>query len=83
MSQPLVVAGAAAGGEERHQGEDGHDGDVLEQQHREGASAIGRAEIAALFQELQGDGGGRQGEGDADDEARGQGEAEQGAGAGK
>jgi hypothetical protein len=42
----------------------------LEQQDREGAPAVGRAEIAALLQQLERDGGRRERDGDADDARR-------------
>ena len=54
--------------EERQQREDRHDREVLEQQHREGALAVGRLQVAALLEHLQGDRRRRQGERDADDD---------------
>jgi hypothetical protein len=40
------------------EGQDADDREVLEQQHREGALAVGRGEVAPFLQELQRDGGG-------------------------
>ncbi|GJE07820.1 hypothetical protein AOPFMNJM_3150 [Methylobacterium jeotgali] len=72
------VAVPARRGQQRHQRQDRHDGEVLEQQHREGAGAVGRAEVAPLLQELQRHRCGRKGERDADHQGGGEREAEQG-----
>ena len=50
--------GRNARGEQRQQGQDREDGEVLEQQHRKGRLAGGSLQLAALLQRLEHDGGG-------------------------
>ena len=61
-ARPIRQAGMgvlASGREQRQQRQQGHDRHVLEQQNRKGALAVLLLELAALFQDLQCDGGRR------------------------
>ena len=58
--------------EERHQGQDRRDREVLEQQDGEGALAVGGLEVAALLEHLQRDRGRRQRQHDPDDDGASQ-----------
>ena len=65
---PAADFGRVARRKQRQQGEQRHDRDILEQQDGDGALRVGLLELAALFEDLQRDGGRRQGEREADDD---------------
>lgn len=61
----------ARAAQERHQCQQGYDGEVLEQQNGEGESAVRAAEFASLDQGMEHDRRGREGESGAHDKRRG------------
>lgn len=56
----IAMLGGACRRQQRHQGQQGHDGEVFEQQDGNDALALGAGGLVALAQYLHDDGGGRQ-----------------------